>query len=139
MKFTLKPSRLLLAVTTLVVALLFTFAITTTVLGKDKPPKPPPDNNSNDTRVLIQSVDPASQTVVFQVMKDNSTHPYKIDAGTSITVNNNPGTFADIKPGMEVISSTERDSSTLDAISVGVASPPPDEPKGKGKKNNNNN
>lgn len=139
MKITLKPSRIPLTVVALAVAPFFIFAITTTALagmgGGDKNKNKMP-NDSSDTRVLVQSVDPVANIVVFQTMKDKSTHLYKVDAGTSITVNNNPGTFSNIKAGMEVTSSTERDSTTLDAISVGVASPAPSSPlKSKGKKN----
>ena len=83
---------------------------------------------SNDTRTLIQSVDAANQTVTIISMQSNLTHAYKIDDGTMITVSDNRGKFADLKAGLQVRDYKERDSATLDAISVSPADPAPPPP-----------
>jgi hypothetical protein len=64
-------------------------------------------------------------------MRSNTTHSYKIDAGTTVKVNNAPGKIADIKPGMQVRDSVDRDDRTLDSISVDKADPAPAAPKTK--------
>lgn len=135
MKLALQASRFPIAVTTLAVALFFAFAIPNAAMAHGGMGM---DGMNEDALILIQSVDTASNSVTFKDMKAMSTHIYKIDAATSITVNNNPGTFADIKAGMQVSNSTERDASTLDSITVvGKAAPAKSKSKNTGKKNSN--
>jgi len=115
----MKPSRLLLAVTPLALALLFTFAVPTAIAGTTKGPA------ADDPRILIKSVDATAGTVEFEYMTNKTTHVYKIDGGSTVKVNDASGTITDIKPGMQVRDSAERDSDTLDSISVSAADPAP--------------
>jgi hypothetical protein len=123
----MNPSRLLLAVITLALAFLFIIAVPSAIAGKPKPKPAPPV----DRRIVIKSVNAAAGTVEIEYMRDKASHTYKIDDLTSIKVNNAPGKIADIKVGMEVNDSVERDDQTLDAISVGPAQAAPVTPKTK--------
>jgi hypothetical protein len=111
----MKPSRLLLTVTTLALTLLFTFAVPTATAAAAKPAAPPVPV---DTRKMIKSVDAAAGTIVIQYMRDKTIHAYQVYELTSIKVNFVAGKIADIKPGMEVSDFLEKDSQTLDSISV---------------------
>jgi hypothetical protein len=122
----MKPSRLLLAVTTLTLALLFTLAVPTPIAGTPTAPPAPVD-----ARKLITSVDAATGTIGIENKRDKTTRTYKIDDFTSVKVNNSRGKIADIKVGMQVRDSIERDSQTLDSISVDMADAAPEAPKKK--------
>lgn len=74
---------------------------------------PPPD-----VRTLIKSVDKANNSLVIISNRDKVTHQYRLDDLSTIQVDGGPAKFADIKAGMEVSASTERDSDTLDSISL---------------------
>ena len=92
-----------------------------------KTPPPPVD-----TRILIKSINAANSTVVFEYMRDKSVHTYKIDDMTVVKVSNSTSKFADIKVGMKVDDSIERDNDTLDSITVETDNtPPPTEAKKK--------
>lgn len=110
----MKPSRLFLTVTTLILAFSFTVAVQTATAGQEP-----------DTRVLIESVNTAASTVVIKYMDKGTTQTYTIDGLTSIKVGDNTGTFAQIRAGMQVRDSVERDDHTLDSISVSAADPAP--------------
>jgi hypothetical protein len=58
-------------------------------------------------------------------MRDKSVHTYMIDDLTALKVNNLPGTFTDIKAGMQVRDYVERDPRTLDTLTVDLADPGP--------------
>jgi len=123
----MKPSRLPLAVTTVALVLLFTVAV----------PAKPPAVSEDDSRILIKMVDATAGTIEIEYMTNRTTHVYKIDAGTFVKVNNVSGKITDIESGMQVRDSAERDSNTLDSISVSPADPAPVVTSRK-KKNNNN-
>ena len=90
-----------------------------------KPPPPPPV----DTRILIKSVNAAGGTIVIKTMRYGTLRTYKLDSVSTIEVNKVPGKITDIKPGMQVRDSVERDDQTLDSIAVGKADPKPVAPK----------
>ena len=94
----------------------------TSASAASKPPPPPPPV---DTRILIKSIDAANSAVVFEYMRDKSVHTYKIDDVTVVKVSNSTGKFADIKVGMKVDDSIERDNDTLDSITVETDNTPP--------------
>jgi hypothetical protein len=122
----MKPSLLPLAVTTLMLAFSLTFAVqTATAAGYNAGNYNAPAPREPDTRVLIESVDASAKTVVFKYMDKGTTQTYTVDDLTTIKVNDNTGTFAQIKSGMQVRDSVERDSQTLDSISVSTADPAP--------------
>ena len=74
---------------------------------------PPPD-----VRTMVQSVNKANNSVVIISNRDKITHTYRLDDLSTIQVDGGPAKFADIKAGMEVSASTERDSDTLDSLSL---------------------
>lgn len=81
--------------------------------AKTKEPAPPPD-----LRKLIKSVDAKASTVTIVNNRDKSTHIYKVDDLTKLLVNNQPAKFPEIRPGMVVDDSLERDNDDLDELSV---------------------
>jgi hypothetical protein len=111
--FKMKPSRLLIAVSTCVIVFLFTFAATPLNAAAKKTVEPPVDG-----RKLIQSVNAKESTIVIQYMRDKSTHTYAIDNFTTLTLNNVSGKITDIKAGMEVTDYVERDGSSLDTLTL---------------------
>jgi hypothetical protein len=118
-----------LSVVLVAFALLLTVSAPSAIAGKPKTPPPPPD-----TRKLIKSVDVKGGSMVIQNMRDKTLHTYAVYELTAITVNNLKGTLADIKPGMVVDDSMERDDTTLDSISLsGSGTPEPDKSKKKKK------
>jgi Ethanolamine utilization protein EutJ (predicted chaperonin) len=123
----MKTSRLLLTVATVALVLLFTVALSAK----------PPGVSQDDPRILIKTVDATAGTVEFEYMTNQTTHVYKIDSGTLVKVNNVTGKITGIESGMQVRDSAERDSDTLDSISVSPADPAPVGTSRK-KKNNNN-
>jgi len=78
-----------------------------------KTPAAPPD-----VRKLIKSIDAKASTVTILDNRNKSTHTYKVDDLTKLTLNNQPGKFADIKVGMVVDDSLERDNDDLDGLSL---------------------
>jgi hypothetical protein len=70
---------------------------------------------------VIKLVNPSTQTIEIETMKGHTTHTYKIDALTVITVAGSPGRFANLKFGQQVQNLVERDNDTLDAITVDAA------------------
>ena len=120
----IKPSRLCLSITALALAFLFSIAVPTAAAkGKGKKPAHPP----TDTRILIGSVDASAGTIVIKFTSADKpvTTTYTLDGLTAITVNNAPGKIAQIESGMQVRDYVERDSHTLDSITVSVADPAP--------------
>ena len=89
----MKFSSLQSAIATPALVFLFAFAVTPAHAG-NKAQTPPP---AVDPRILIQSVDASSSTIVVQYMRDKTTHAYTLDDITVVTVNNSPGKFSDIK------------------------------------------
>jgi len=124
----MKSARLFFAVATLAMAFLLTCAVTTANAShKSAAPPPPPV----DGRILIDSVDAASKTVVLRYMRDGTTHTYSFDDLSVIKVgdaSSDPTTVDQIKVGMQVRDYVERDSHTLDSIIVSTADPAPTNP-----------
>ena len=109
----MRSFRLLFVTAGLILSLCF--IAVTPASGAAKPPAPPPPV---DTRILIKAVNTADSTVDFQYMRNKSTHTYKIDDLTVVKVSNRVSKFSDIKAGMKVDDSVERDNDTLDSITV---------------------
>jgi len=109
------------------VLLLFFGLISGVAIGKDKnkgTKNPPPD-----PRILVTSVDATNQQVTLTFKKSGQTTVYTIDSVTQITLKDGTAaTFKDIQVGQEVFNYAERDSHTLDSISVGPADPAPEWP-----------
>ncbi len=80
---------------------------------KPATPAAPPD-----VKKVIKSIDAKANTVTILNNRDKSTHTYKIDDLTKLTINNQTEKFADIKVGMVVDDSLERDNDDLDALSL---------------------
>ena len=107
----MKPTRLLLALATLALTLLF--APTTIASGSSTP-------GLTNTKKLIKAVDVKACTVSIEFQSTKTTRVYKIDEWTTIRVNdNNRAKIADIKVGMLVGDCSERTPGILDTISVG--------------------
>jgi hypothetical protein len=88
--------------------------VTVPAIAAAKKPVPPPD-----VRTLVKSVDKANSSIVILLKRDNNiTHTYRLDDLTKILIDGSSAKFADIKAGMEVSDSTERDTETLDSISL---------------------
>jgi hypothetical protein len=66
----------------------------------------------------IESVQPDKNDVVMFNSENKQEHTYHIDDSTTLTVNNQPGKFDDMKPGMEVKDFTERDNDDLDSLTL---------------------
>jgi hypothetical protein len=96
----------------LLVLLILFFCFDASALAAAKKVPPP------DPRKLVLSVDPKTNSFVVQSMRDKSKHTYKVDDMTRIKVNNQDGKFADIKVGMVVDDSIERDYDTLDSLNL---------------------
>lgn len=99
------------------VAVLVFLTLIAPVVAKTIPP-PPPESKSTITKVNAQT---REVTIIYK----NGTYTtakipktYTIDEITTITINNVPGTFADIRAGMVVNGTTERDNHTLDNITL---------------------
>ena len=88
-----------------------------TTAKKKKPPA--------DERTLVTSVDMAHQKITFEYMKDHSHQTYVVDAGTAVTVNGSPGKLGDVREGMQVKGSINRDAETLDSLDIETATPAP--------------
>jgi len=81
-----------------------------------------------DPRILIDSVDLVNSQVTIVFMRDGLKHVYTVDGGTNITVYGKSATLKDITANLEVKEFVERDSNTLDSITVDTASPKPELP-----------
>ena len=99
---------------TVALVLGFSALVATPASAASKPVPPPPV----DTRILIKAVNAANSTVDVEYMRNKSVHTYKIDDVTAVKVSNTPSKFSDIKVGMKVDDSVERDNDTLDSITV---------------------
>ena len=66
----------------------------------------------------ISAVDAKANTISIQYLSNKKTFVYKVDDFTTIRVNGNLAKLADVKTGMVVSESSERDTQTLDSISV---------------------
>jgi hypothetical protein len=78
-----------------------------------KKPAPPPD-----WRKVVKSVDKGSNSITILNMRTRENHIYRLDDLSKIQIDGAPATFADIKAGMEVSDSTERDNDDLDNVSL---------------------
>jgi len=117
----MKPTRLLLTVTTL--AFLFALAVSTATAGTTG--NGWSQSAEVDLRYLITSVDATNGTIQVEFMRDKTIQTYKIDANTRVRVGDNMGTIDQIKVGMQVRKYFIRAGQTLAAIVVGPADPPP--------------
>lgn len=122
----MKTSWSLSACVTLALALLL--ALTMTLPAASSKPKKKTPTPPTDTRILVESVSASDNTVTIKDMSNSSTQTYKVDFATKITVNGNPGKLSDITSGLQVRDLVERDSQTLDSISVSPADPAPKSP-----------
>ncbi len=116
----MKLSRLLFAIITL--ALLFTFAVSTATAGSMG------NGAAQRMKLVIDSVDAASGTVVFKSGVDQSTHTYKIDATTKLSLTGKKATIDEIQPGEKVENYRVRggqtaDGSALDMLMLWQAAP----------------
>jgi hypothetical protein len=117
----MKTFRLLLAVTTL--AFFFTLAVSTATAGSMG------NGAAQRQKLVIESIDVTTGTVEFKSMVDQTTHTYKIDADTHISVGNKKGTMDQIKVGMKVFNYVPRggqtpgEGQTLAFIGVSPAAP----------------
>ena len=96
--------------------------LTVSAYAKDK--VAPADDAPDDTRKIVRAVDRSSNSIEVQTMFDQAMHHYKIDPATVIVVNGGAGKFSNIKVGMQVNDYVERDSQTLDSISLVPGSKP---------------
>ena len=118
----MKSSRPSFAVISL--SLLFTFAISiaTATAGSLG------NGAAQRQRLVVESVNTTGGTVVFKSMVDQSTHTYKIDAATKISLTQKKATIDQIKPGQKVVNYTVRggkavDGSPLDMLMLWPAAP----------------
>lgn len=102
--------------------------LTVLVHAAAKVTAPPPESKN-----LITNVN--SKTHEVTIIYKNGTYTtaknpktYTIDELTTVTINNVPGTFAEIRAGMEVMGTTERDGHTLDNITLEGSGTAPAEP-----------
>jgi hypothetical protein len=102
----MNPSRHFFVGTAFVFIFLFTIAVPSAFA------KPPVNRN------LIAMVDLPTNSVEIKSFPEKSSHVYTIDARTVVTVNNSPGTIANISPGMKVTDYVERDANTLNSITL---------------------
>jgi hypothetical protein len=84
---------------------------------------PPPEVFSKVTKVNAKTNE---VTILFRkgdIVLAKKPTVYTVDDMTTVTVNGAPGKFADIKAGMYVMGTTERDDHTLDNLTVQIAAP----------------
>ena len=124
----MNPSRLFLAVAALALALMFTIAVSTSATAAATAPKPTPTPGPVDTKKLISAVNATASTVTIQYQSNKKTFVYKVDDFTTIRVNDSHAKLADIKVGMVVSESSERDAQTLESISLTTPTPTPTPP-----------
>jgi hypothetical protein len=111
----MKTARVTYAIALLALAFLLVVAVPN---SEAKKIKEAPDQNTPVPTKVIKAVDVSAGTVQIEFSVDKSTHIYKVDAGTTIVVNGGKGKLSDLKVGMQVTDLTERDSQSLDSISV---------------------
>jgi hypothetical protein len=92
--------------------------------AKPKPKAPP------DPRILVTAVDLATKQISIKFKRTGQVTIYTVDDLTHVTFQNSPGSITDIKVGQQVFDYAERDSHTLDSLTVGAADPAPTVPKG---------
>lgn len=129
----MKSSRLLV-VATLALAALFTCAVPS---GFAKSKKAATDEPAAAKMSTIEAVNATDHTVQVKFKAMKTPRLYRIDDLTHVTLNIAPGKFSDIRVGMEITDLVERDSQTLDKITLqgsGLAPAPPPEKKKAAKK-----
>ncbi len=83
----------------------------------------PPESISVVTGVNVKTHEVTIRFKTTSYAAAKNLHTYTLDAISSITVNRVPGKFEDIRAGMQVLGITERDSHTLDNITLETAAP----------------
>ena len=108
----------------MMVVLLGSFLLGGLVSGSTptKPKTPPPPL---DRRNLVTAVDVDKKQVTIETMSTKGKAVFDIDDFTVITFHNETGKITDIRVGQQVFAYVQRDSHTLDSISVDVADPAP--------------
>lgn len=88
--------------------------------GHKPPPKP--------VYMAIASVDTTAMTITVEPKNNNSTatKTYKITPKTKVTINGNPGTLSDLRPGLQIHVGLGMDADVAEELS---ASPAPADPK----------
>lgn len=119
----MKSFRLLLAIITS--AFLFTLTLSTATAGSMG------NGAAQRQKLVVDSVDATTGTIVLKSMVDQTVHTYKIDATTRVSLVNSKGTFDQIQAGMKVFNYTVKggqtpaDGQTLSFIGVSPAAPLP--------------
>ena len=91
--------------------------------GPKKISKPPPEVFSKVTGVNATTHEVSILFRKGDIVLAKKPTVYVIDDLSTVTINSVPGKFADIKPGMFVMGTSERDSHTLDNITLQTARP----------------
>ncbi len=104
--------------------LLLSAGISHAGVPRGKTHKPPPKTvytaiASIDTKAMTITVEPKNSTAT-------ATRTYKISSRTQVTVNGQPGTLADLKPGLQIRIGAGMDADVAEELS---ASAPPPNPK----------
>jgi hypothetical protein len=73
----------------------------------------------NGQGLTVTSVDTVNSKISFKLQDNKQTLTYNLPLGTVITINREPATLNQIKPGMSVLSYTEGDGQDLSQIDVG--------------------
>ncbi|HVU17340.1 MAG TPA: hypothetical protein VHD32_10460 [Candidatus Didemnitutus sp.] len=79
-------------------------------------------------RLVVDSVDATSGTIVLKSLADNSMHPYKINASTRVTIGSVKASISQIEPGQRVANlhtAVGPSPQTLDTIIFFQAVPAP--------------
>ena len=90
-----------------------------TSTAANTPAKPAAPAGPVDTKKTISAVDAKANTISIQYLSNKKIVVYKVDDFTTIRVNGNLAKLADVKTGMVVSESSERDTQTLDRIFCG--------------------
>jgi hypothetical protein len=116
----MNSSRLFFAVTTL--ALLFALAVFPVKAGSMG------NGAAQRMKLMVDSVDVAGGTVTIKSGVDGTSHTYKVDATTKLTVGHTKQGLAQVKPGMKVANLhavAGAEPQTLDLLMVYQAAPAP--------------
>jgi len=119
----MKSTRLFLAIA--ISAVLFAFASSSATAGSMG------NGAAQRQKLVIESIDTTTGTVVLKSMVDQSVHTYKIDATTGIKIVNSKGTIDQVKVGMKVFNYAGKggqppvEGQTLSFIGVSPAAPLP--------------
>jgi len=73
----------------------------------------------NTQSMTVTLVDTVHNKITFKLQDNKQSLVYNVPVGTTITINSEPATLAQIKPGMPVLSYTEGDGQDLTQIDVG--------------------